>query len=46
VFENLNHDFPQRIIYWREGESTLHARIEGSIKGKERKEEWHWRKSR
>jgi hypothetical protein len=28
VFENLAHDFPQRILYWREGEA-LFARIEG-----------------
>lgn len=29
VFENLNHDFPQRIIYERNGEA-LHARIESA----------------
>jgi len=29
VFENLDHDFPQRIAYAREGESKLLARIEG-----------------
>jgi hypothetical protein len=28
VFENLKHDFPQRIIYWKDGEK-LCARIEG-----------------
>lgn len=39
VFENAAHDFPQRILYWREGES-LKARIEGSLKGRERSEEW------
>ena len=33
VFENLNHDFPQRVIYRREGDRALHARIEGSSKG-------------
>ena len=27
VFANPEHDFPQRITYWREGE-TLHARVE------------------
>ena len=46
VFENPEHDFPQRIVYWREGDRVLHARIEGVIKGKERKDEWHWQKSR
>lgn len=36
VFENPEHDFPQRIIYHRENDSTLVARIEGTIKGKQR----------
>jgi hypothetical protein len=39
VFENLQHDFPQRIIYWRDGEK-LCARTEGTIKGKMEGEEW------
>jgi hypothetical protein len=34
VFENLHHDFPQRILYWRKGEQ-LCARIEGDGKGEE-----------
>lgn len=33
VFENTAHDFPQRVIYRREGE-RLTARIEGMMKGK------------
>jgi len=38
VFENPEHDFPQRIIYWRDGE-RLCARVEGKDgKG----EEWCW----
>jgi hypothetical protein len=41
VFENPKHDFPQRIIYWRDGEQLL-ARIEGSRDSKERKEEWRF----
>ena len=41
VFENAAHDFPQRILYWREGDQLV-ARIEGSIKGKERSEEWRF----
>jgi hypothetical protein len=28
VFENPDHDFPKRIMYWRDGD-RLHARIEG-----------------
>jgi hypothetical protein len=34
VFENLGHDFPQRIIYKRDGDKALQARIEGMSKGK------------
>ncbi len=33
VFENLAHDFPQRIIYRRVGAAGLLARIEGKGKG-------------
>ena len=33
VFENLEHDFPQRIIYKRESDRLLHARIEGITRG-------------
>jgi len=35
VFENLAHDFPQRILYRRAGEK-LNARIEGTKDGKSR----------
>ncbi len=41
VFENLENDFPQRIIYRRQ-QDTLTARIEGTIKGKECSMEWTW----
>lgn len=41
VFENLQHDFPQRIIYWKDG-SDLRARIEGMQGGKPAGEEWRW----
>jgi hypothetical protein len=41
VFENAQHDFPQRVLYWREGE-RLAARIEGTVNGKERSEEWRF----
>ena len=30
VFENPAHDFPQRIIYWKDGNDLL-ARIEGTM---------------
>lgn len=40
VFENLGHDFPHRVIYRRVDGETLVARIEGTIQGKPRAEEW------
>ena len=33
VFENLQHDFPQRVIYRRVGESKILARVEGTQDG-------------
>lgn len=33
VFENLEHDFPQRVAYAKEGESKVRARIEGVSDG-------------
>jgi hypothetical protein len=39
VFENLAHDFPQRVIYTRNGD-TLTGRIEGRIGGAERSTDW------
>jgi len=41
VFENPAHDFPQRIIYWKDG-NDLCARIEGTMNGKAGSEEWRW----
>src|SRR5687768_9927481 len=41
VFENPQHDFPQRIIYWKDG-NDLRARIEGTMNGKPAGEEWRW----
>ena len=36
VFENLQNDFPQRVIYRTKGSEILEARIEGKIDGNER----------
>ena len=33
VFENLQHDFPQRVVYARDGSGKLQARIEGMVDG-------------
>lgn len=40
-FENLSHDFPQRIAYSR-NRNVLQARIEGFVDGAERSAEWEW----
>lgn len=45
VFENPDHDFPQRIIYRRTADG-LHARIEGTQRGQARHEDWHYRRAR
>ena len=45
VFENPEHDFPRRILYWREG-PMLHARIEGTRQGKPASHEWTWTAAR
>lgn len=34
TFENLQHDFPQRIIYEKRADGSLLARIEGDVGGK------------
>lgn len=41
VFENLEHDYPQRILYWRDG-AKLCGRVEGMVKGMLEGEEWCW----
>ena len=42
AFENLEHDFPQRILYSREGDRLI-ARIEGEVSGEARSRQWEWR---
>jgi hypothetical protein len=41
LFENPAHDFPQRVMYRREG-NVLHARIEGTMDGKIASMEWEY----
>lgn len=43
VFENLAHDFPQRVIYRRCG-ADLCARIEGTVDGQVRGVDWRYRR--
>jgi len=45
VFENAEHDFPRRIIYWLGDDGSLHAKIEGTLGGKPAAEEWTWRRT-
>jgi len=44
VFENPDHDYPKRILYWIDDEEVLHARIEGDRP--EQASEWRWRRAR
>ena len=43
VFANPEHDFPQRIIYERDGDQ-LKATIEGEVGGETRASAWRWKK--
>lgn len=45
-FENKEHDFPQRVIYERKGPGLLLATVEGTLNGKEEREEFQMRKVR
>jgi hypothetical protein len=44
VFENPEHDFPQRIVYERDGD-MMAARIEGPIDGRTESMEWRFRRA-
>jgi hypothetical protein len=44
VFENPDHDFPQRIIYQLVPPDSLRARVEGTIHGKEKRLDFPYRK--
>jgi len=46
VFENPAHDFPQRIIYELQTDGSLHARIEGKQKGKDRVEHFPMKRAK
>jgi hypothetical protein len=43
VFENLAHDFPKRVIYRKNGDGTLSARVEGNGTEKEKPQDYHYR---
>jgi hypothetical protein len=42
LFENLMHDFPRRILYRRNGDGTLTARVEGNGTEKAKPQEFHY----
>lgn len=43
VFENPQHDFPKRIIYRKNADGSLTARIEGDGTEKEKPQEFHFK---
>jgi hypothetical protein len=43
VFENPAHDFPKRLIYRKNADGSLTARIEGNGTEKEKPQEFHYR---
>ena len=45
VFENPEHDFPQRLIYRLLEPDGLHARIEGNVKGEDRAVDYHMKRT-
>lgn len=44
VFENAGHDFPQRVVYERDGD-VLNARIEGHMGDRDQTMRWSYRKA-
>ncbi|MCW3104654.1 MAG: hypothetical protein JWO09_3094 [Bacteroidetes bacterium] len=45
VFEDPKHDFPQRVLYYKNGDGTFYACIDGRFKGKYVKEEFSYKKA-
>jgi hypothetical protein len=45
-FENLQHDYPQRIVYKKINTETFYARIEGNNKGKIQQDSFLFTKSK
>lgn len=46
IFENPEHDFPQRIIYRRESADKLFARIEGKEKGVDKGMDFRYKRAK
>jgi len=45
VFENLTHDFPQRVGYRRVGADALEAWIDGTLRGQSRRVDFRYRRT-
>lgn len=45
VFENKAHDFPQRVIYQFITKDSLHAWIEGTVNGVEKRSDYYYRRN-
>lgn len=46
IFENKEHDFPQRIVYTNPEPDSLHAYIEGEENGKYRRSDFQFKKDK
>jgi len=44
VFENLAHDFPQRVVYRRQGPDAVTGQIEGQIGGQARRVDFPYKR--
>lgn len=44
VFENPGHDFPQRVVYQFITPDSLHAWVDGTIKGKLKKQHFYYKR--
>lgn len=44
VFENLNHDFPKRIVYDFRSNDSLYAHIEGQVGSRQRRVDYPYRR--
>ena len=44
VFENPSHDFPQRVIYRRNADGSVTARVEGTLNGRARGQDFPYRR--
>lgn len=42
IFEDKEHDFPQRVVYNMQPGNALHAYIEGEIEGKSKRSAYHY----